>query len=115
MDELRVRLIERLCRLPAERLPLVEGFLKQFEETAAPTTPAVTGGAATLAPPAAQHSPHAPLHRLSEHGTFIVTASTLDKVHHFRGPERLRLLEEELLRLAKQFEVVLEAWAVFSN
>jgi hypothetical protein len=44
--------------------------------------------------------PHAPLHRLSEHGTFIVTASTLYKEHFFRGQDRLTLLEGKLLALA---------------
>jgi putative transposase len=55
------------------------------------------------------------VHRLSEHGTFIVTGSTLNKEHFFRGAERLTLLHDALLRRAKQHEVVLEAWAVFSN
>lgn len=59
--------------------------------------------------------PHAPVHRLSEHGTYIVTAGTLHKEHRFRGPERLDLLETQLLTLARQHGVQLEAWAVFSN
>jgi putative transposase len=33
----------------------------------------------------------------------------------FRGPERLDLLESQLLKLAQQYAVHLEAWAVFSN
>src|SRR5262249_16220863 len=59
--------------------------------------------------------PHAPIHRLSEHGTFLVTGATINKEHFFRGLDELTFLESELLRLAKQFEVALEAWAVFSN
>src|SRR5438874_3019376 len=59
--------------------------------------------------------PHAPLHRLSDHGTFIVTAGTLHKQHFFCRPECLDLLESALLRLAKRFGWQLEAWAVFSN
>ena len=108
VDDLRIRLIERLCRLPAARLPEVETLLLRLErESSAPATQAV------LAP----HPdwPHAPVHRLSEHGTFIVTASTLHKEHFFRGEGKLSLLEDRLLRLAKQHEVTLEAWAVFSN
>ena len=66
-------------------------------------------------PPQSKDWPHAPLHRISEHGTYIVTAGTLHKEHHFRGPERLSLLEAKLLELAKQFGWHLEAWAVFSN
>jgi len=59
--------------------------------------------------------PHAPLHRISESGTYIVTAGTLHKEHWFRGPERLDLLQSRLLEVAKQFGWQLEAWAVFSN
>ena len=65
-----------------------------------------------------QHSrvwPHAPIHKLSEHGTYIVTAGTLHKLHLFRGDERLDLLEAKLLELAEQYGWQLEAWAVFSN
>ncbi len=58
---------------------------------------------------------HAPLHRLGEPGTYMVTAATLYKEHYFRGRERLELLLDTLLKLAKQYEVDLEAWAVFSN
>jgi putative transposase len=55
------------------------------------------------------------VHRLSEHGTYIVTTGTLHKDYLFRGPERLDLLETHLLTLARQHGVQLEAWAVFSN
>src|SRR5437660_3818446 len=37
--------------------------------------------------------PHAPVHRISEQGTFIVTAGTLQKQHYFHDSERLDLLE----------------------
>jgi len=59
--------------------------------------------------------PHAPLHRLSEQGTYFVTAGTYRKFHHFRGPERLDELQGGLLEVAQQFGWRLEAWAVFSN
>jgi putative transposase len=59
--------------------------------------------------------PHAPLHRLSEHGTHIVTAGTLYKEHIFRSPDRLDLLESILLSKAKESCWQFEAWAVFSN
>jgi putative transposase len=59
--------------------------------------------------------PHAPLHRLSEHGTYMVTAGTLHREHWFRGPERLDMLETALLNRASEFGWQLEAWAVFSN
>jgi putative transposase len=59
--------------------------------------------------------PHAPTHKLSESGTYFVTAGTYLKVHHFRGTERLRVLHRGLLKLAQKFGWQLEAWAVFSN
>ena len=55
------------------------------------------------------------MHRLSEHGTYIVTAGTYSKEHFFRGTDRLDYLESKLLGLAKRFGWDLEAWAVFSN
>ena len=62
-----------------------------------------------------KHWPHAPVHRISEQGTYVVTAGTLYKQHFFRGQERLDLLEGKLLELARQYQWHLEAWAVFSN
>ncbi len=59
--------------------------------------------------------PHAPLHQLSERGTFFVTASTYEKAHHFRGADRLAVLHRGLLTVALDFGWHLEAWAVFSN
>ncbi len=59
--------------------------------------------------------PHAPLHRLSEQGTYFLTASTLHHEHHFRSKERLAVLHRGLLKVAAQFGWRLEAWAVFSN
>ncbi|MBI5396671.1 MAG: hypothetical protein HZA91_15365 [Verrucomicrobia bacterium] len=59
--------------------------------------------------------PHAPLHQLSERGTYFVTASTCGKQHHFRGADRVRVLHRGLLTVAEQFGWQLEAWAVFSN
>ena len=59
--------------------------------------------------------PHAPVHRVSEHGTYIVTAETLYKEHFFRGKERLDYLESKVLELAAEYGWHLEAWAVFSN
>jgi REP-associated tyrosine transposase len=59
--------------------------------------------------------PHAPVHRLSENGTYFVTAGTYRKVHCFRGRQRLGVLHRGLLTLARDFGWLLEAWAVFSN
>ncbi len=58
---------------------------------------------------------HAPLHRLSEQGIYMVTAGTLHKEHFFKEPARLDLLQQSLLDYAAEFGWSLHAWAVFSN
>jgi REP element-mobilizing transposase RayT len=59
--------------------------------------------------------PHAPMHRLSDGGTYFVTASTYFKAHHFSTAQRLDVLQRGLLSVSRDFLWVLEAWAVFSN
>jgi len=59
--------------------------------------------------------PHAPVHRLDTNGVFMITAATLNKEHFFRSSEKLTLLENTLLSLAKNYHWRLEAWAVFAN
>ena len=59
--------------------------------------------------------PHAPMHQLSENGTYFVTAGTYLKAHHFRGSDRLRVLHRGLRTVAQEYGWLLEAWAVFSN
>ena len=59
--------------------------------------------------------PHAPIHRLTGTGAYMVTAGTYRKAHHFRDPARLNLLQDQLLALALEHHWQLQAWAVFSN
>jgi putative transposase len=59
--------------------------------------------------------PHAPVHRLTESGTYFVTVGTYLKQQHFRRAERLAVLHRGLLRVSFDFGWRLEAWAVFSN
>jgi len=59
--------------------------------------------------------PHAPTHRLSDRGTYFVTASTYLKTHHFSTAQRLDVLQRGLLSISHDFSWILEAWAVFSN
>ena len=59
--------------------------------------------------------PHAPRHRLSDSGTYFLTASTYQKHHYFRGADRLQVLHRGLLTVARDFGWQLEAWSVFSN
>jgi putative transposase len=59
--------------------------------------------------------PHAPEHRLSNRGTYFVTASTYLRQQRFQGKNRLAVLHRGLLKVAAEFGWRLEAWAVFSN
>jgi putative transposase len=108
-DRSRLRLVEQVLRLPEAQLAEVEQFLLALPATAAP-------GAGLPHPvPARRDWPHAPLHRLSEQGTYLVTAGTYLKEHYFGTADRLDHLEAALLALAKQAGWQLEAWSVFSN
>ena len=129
----RERLILRVLELPADRLQLVEMYLQALQcgnalphsKAAEPPTLVVPAGErhgqkdqeseSGNALPHSKDWPHAPLHRLCENGTYIVSAGTLHKEHFFRGPARLDDLESKLLSLAKEHGWQLEAWAVFSN
>jgi len=106
----RLQLIERLLHVPEAHLDDLERFLGSLH-----TTQEVQRATSTAVPADPRDWPHAPLHRISEEGTYIVTASTLDKVHHFRGSQRLDYLQAELLSHLAQRSWHLEAWAVFSN
>jgi len=59
--------------------------------------------------------PHAPTHRLTETGTYMVTAGTYRKQHLFPDGAPLKMLHDALLHIADKYAWRLEAWAVFSN
>jgi len=59
--------------------------------------------------------PHAPLHRISENGIYIVTAGTFHKKHFFDSNQKRDLMERFLLSYAKRYARHLEAWAIFVN
>jgi hypothetical protein len=88
---LRDRLIERIRRLSQERLVALEKFLTRIDEPAIPPPQLSASGVAS--PLCSNVWPHAPSHRISEHGTWFVTAGTLHKRHRFRTAQRLDLLE----------------------
>lgn len=69
----------------------------------------------TSAVPAKVPWPHAPVHQLSDSGTYFVTTGTYHKKHHFLGGERLQVLNRGLLTVAREFGWHIEAWVVFSN
>ena len=75
--------------------------------------PGPSTGQSTAPPP--KDWPHAPVHRLSENGVYIVTAGTLYKHHFFSTDTKRDLLERLVLSLAKQQGWQLEAWAVLAN
>ena len=139
-DDLRDRLLSDIGMMPADKLPLVEAFLAGLEcgdlsplSTARPkgqdTVRRVQGKKSGDKSPQSKRSgdkspesivipkdwPHAPLHRIGEHGVYMVTAGTLHKEHFFGSRSSLQTLHDMLLRLADQYEWRLEAWAVFSN
>jgi len=90
---------------------------RQTTAAAAPAPPAAKAPS-SLRSAGALHKtpwPHAPLHQLSESGTYFVTAGTLHKQHLFRGQARLAVFHRGLLTVACDFGWQLEAWAVFSN
>ncbi len=91
---------ENSCNSPkAPRLP------------ALPPGPSI--GLSTKPPP--KDWPHAPVHRLSENGVYMMTAGTLHKRRLLDTPAKLDLVERLLLSMAKQNGWQLEAWAVLSN
>jgi putative transposase len=128
-DKLRELLISKVRQLQADRLPDLAQWLRALECGGLPPLSNTPGSESTVSrqsnspsalksggkPPQSKDWPHAPIHRLGEHGTYIVTAGTYHKEHYFRGHERLDYLESTLLRVLKEFGWQLEAWAVFSN
>lgn len=108
-DLLRIELVERICRLPADRLASADAALRKLElaERLAPSVEPCIG--------MGKDWPHAPVHCLSKNGTYMVTTGTRNRAHLFRDAERLSLLENAILTLARQYGWQLEAWAIFSN
>ena len=59
--------------------------------------------------------PHAPVHRLSDAGAYMVTAGTYRKAHLLCDRLRLTLMRDALLACANEFGWRIQAWAVMSN
>lgn len=59
--------------------------------------------------------PHAPIHKLSSKGIYIVTGATYQKTLLFQSPDQLNFLQNTLLALACEYHWKLQAWAIFSN
>ena len=114
--ERRIRLIRRILEFSDEQLAQVERLIDGVEPQANELSKEEFQS--SVKPEHSQMEkcwPHAPVHRVNAHGTYIVTAATLYKQHLFQGDDRLDFLESKLLELAQEHGWELEAWAVFSN
>ncbi|MFA5206446.1 MAG: transposase [Lentisphaeria bacterium] len=58
---------------------------------------------------------HAPIHKLCESGTYMVTAGTHNKEDLFNTPEKRDILMAEFFRLASEFQWEPQAWAFMIN
>jgi putative transposase len=59
--------------------------------------------------------PHAPPHHFMPQGVYIITAATLHRKPLFDSSAKLDLLRDTTLDLAKNYALILQAWAFFSN
>ncbi len=118
IDELRLRLHARVDMFGVDSLRKLDDYasLLSLASPAASAGTVKTKNAVAARPANAKPDwPHAPVHRLSDHGTYMVTAGTLHKLPIFRGEMKLDALHDTLLKLARQHGWHLEAWAVFAN
>jgi putative transposase len=96
---------------PERHAPGKRNLAEEIQVVPLPPGPAV--GLSMMLPP--KDWPHAPVHRMSENGVYIVTAGVLHKAHLFNTDGKLDILERRLLSMSKQYGWQLEAWAVFAN
>jgi putative transposase len=59
--------------------------------------------------------PHAPVHRLSEAGAYLVTAGTYQKQPYLKTAEHLSIFQDALFSLAETYQWRLQAWSILSN
>jgi REP-associated tyrosine transposase len=59
--------------------------------------------------------PHAPPHYFTPNGVYLITAATLRRSRLFHSDAKLDLLRDTTLELAKNYQLVLQAWAFFPN
>jgi putative transposase len=59
--------------------------------------------------------PHAPPHYFTPHGIYIITAATLHRKQLFDSAAKLDLLRDTTFELAKNYALILQAWAFFPN
>jgi putative transposase len=59
--------------------------------------------------------PHAPPHYFTPGGTYLITAATLHRKPLFHPGAKLDLLRDTTFQLARNYALVLQAWAFFPN
>ncbi len=59
--------------------------------------------------------PHAPVHRLTGAGAYMITAGTYQKQRFFPGHDRLGYVRTALFAVAREHGLRLQAWAIFPN
>jgi putative transposase len=59
--------------------------------------------------------PHAPMHRLIEKGTYIVTGGTYLKAHRLEESCKRDLVQDCLFELAAHYGWLLQAWSILIN
>lgn len=117
-ESLRKRILQKVDALPGSSLPVLDAYLDLLGASQSAPAPLNTTTATVPLTSPAQSTmpwPRAPLHRLSEKGTYFVTGATLHREHFFRSKRRLAELESRLLSFAADHGWHLEASAVFSN
>ena len=114
-SSVRLRLVRQVLELPDGRLSELESWLAGG---APGSLPKCESG---VEPPHSKETeqyrfwPRAPVHHLSEYGTYFVTTGTLHKQHLFADAALREELQARLLELAAEHGWDLEAWAVFAN
>jgi putative transposase len=59
--------------------------------------------------------PHAPPHYFTPKGVYLITAATLHRKQLFDSNAKLNLLRDTTFALAKNYQLILQAWAFFPN
>jgi putative transposase len=62
-----------------------------------------------------QSWPHAPPHYFTSQGTYIITAATLHRKPRFDSDAKLDLFRDTTFDLARDYALILQAWAFFPN
>jgi putative transposase len=59
--------------------------------------------------------PHAPPHYFTPHGAYVITAATLYRKPLFDSDVKLDLFRDTTFELARNYALILQAWAFFAN